>query len=293
MTSAETPAVARRRLRLALRRARDAKGLTQQQVADELFWSLSKVNRIESGDVTISITDLRALLNLLDVRDPGTVERLTEDARAARRRGWWDEPQYREHLTSAMIQLLQFEAEASEIRMFEPGLVSGLLQTRSYAEAVLDYFSELVDDTRSARLEIRMIRAQHLLDRTETPPTYLVLLDESVLIRSVGGLRVLAEQLERLAMLCDRDNVIIRIAPLAESAMALLGTFMLLQLDEGNEILYKEDFMGDELVHASGQVALYRERFERLWHQALEPDVSKRLIEARKAELLSILDRQG
>ena len=70
MTSAETPAVARRRLRLALRRARDAKGLTQQQVADELFWSLSKVNRIESGDVTISITDLRALLALLGVARP-------------------------------------------------------------------------------------------------------------------------------------------------------------------------------------------------------------------------------
>ena len=69
MATGDSPASARRRLRQALRRARDAAGLTQGEVSDSLHWSLSKVQRIESGDVTISVTDVSALLRLFDVHD--------------------------------------------------------------------------------------------------------------------------------------------------------------------------------------------------------------------------------
>src|SRR4051812_2203499 len=101
MATGDSPASARRRLRLALRRARDAVGLTQGEVADKLHWSLSKVQRIESGDVTISVTDLTALLRLFEVDDADRVEALTTDARLARKRGWWDEAKFRGHLTPA------------------------------------------------------------------------------------------------------------------------------------------------------------------------------------------------
>ncbi len=57
-----TAAVDRRRLRLALRRLREAKGVTQGQIAEALEWSLSKVNGIESGDVTISNTRKRTYM---------------------------------------------------------------------------------------------------------------------------------------------------------------------------------------------------------------------------------------
>ena len=291
MSSTETPAVARRRLRLALRRARDAKGLTQQQVADELSWSLSKVTRIESGDVTISITDLRALLTLLDVRDAATVERLTDDARAARKRGWWDDPDYRDHLTPAMIQLLQFEAEASELRFFHPVVLPGVLQTREYAEAIFDYLSDDLDEeTRRARVDVRMMRAAQMLDRQDQP-LYLFAIDESVLTRIVGTRRMFAEQLDKLAEHCDHSNFIVRIAPYTGSPMALLGSFILIDLDEGNSILYKEELARDEIVHASATVSRFRAKYEQLWHQSLDPAASRRLIHARAAELLAALDR--
>ena len=58
----EHPAVARRRVRLALRKARRSAGLNQGDVADRLGWSLSKAQRIEAGEVAVSITDLRALV---------------------------------------------------------------------------------------------------------------------------------------------------------------------------------------------------------------------------------------
>lgn len=60
----EFPAVAGRRLRLALRQAREAKQLTLTEVPELLDWSLPKVNGIESGEVTVSSTDLQALQHL-------------------------------------------------------------------------------------------------------------------------------------------------------------------------------------------------------------------------------------
>jgi hypothetical protein len=39
-------------------------------------------------------------------------------------------------------------------------------------------------------------------------------------------------------------------------------------------------------------VSRYRAKFEGLWDQSLDPAASKRLIQARAAELLSVLDRR-
>jgi hypothetical protein len=79
MTSMESPAVDRRGLRPQLRRLRDERDLTLAEIADALEWSLSKVVRIERGDVTISTADLKALLAL---RHPGL-----RAGRASSRRG--------------------------------------------------------------------------------------------------------------------------------------------------------------------------------------------------------------
>lgn len=56
------PTVQRRRLRVELRKARDTAGLKQAEVARAMEWSPSKLIRIESGQVSISTNDLRALL---------------------------------------------------------------------------------------------------------------------------------------------------------------------------------------------------------------------------------------
>ena len=52
----------RRQLLAELRQLRPPHVVTQRQVADALDWSPSKVTRIENGSVSISVTDLRALL---------------------------------------------------------------------------------------------------------------------------------------------------------------------------------------------------------------------------------------
>jgi transcriptional regulator with XRE-family HTH domain len=79
----EHPAVARRRVRLALRRARTEAGHSQGEVADYLAGSLSKVQRTELGEVSVPVTDLRALADLYGTYSP---ERFAELASAARMR---------------------------------------------------------------------------------------------------------------------------------------------------------------------------------------------------------------
>jgi len=64
MVDGGSPLVQRRRLRSELRSAREAKGLTQDQVAHEMDWSLSKIIRIEGASSSISANDLKALLSL-------------------------------------------------------------------------------------------------------------------------------------------------------------------------------------------------------------------------------------
>src|ERR1051325_3686815 len=99
--STDTPAGAKRRVRRAVRRAREQKGLTQGQVADEMDWSLSKVMRIENGEVNLSTGDLKMLLPFLGISDPVEVDRLLADAKLAGQQRWTIDPEYREHLSPA------------------------------------------------------------------------------------------------------------------------------------------------------------------------------------------------
>ena len=68
MTVSTSPLMERRRLRDELRQARLDAGLTQETVAEEMDWSISKIIRIETGAVGISTNHLTGLLRLYKVR---------------------------------------------------------------------------------------------------------------------------------------------------------------------------------------------------------------------------------
>ncbi|CNE58757.1 Uncharacterised protein [Mycobacterium tuberculosis] len=60
---------------------------------------------------------------------------LTELAKAARKRGWWQ--RYGEVLHPGFELYLGLEAEATEIDMYASESVPGLLQTPDYARAIM------------------------------------------------------------------------------------------------------------------------------------------------------------
>ncbi|MFC0529161.1 DUF5753 domain-containing protein [Phytohabitans kaempferiae] len=294
MSTGEPPAVARRRVRLALRAAREAAGFTQGFVAEELDWSISKVNRIEKGDVTVSRTDLLALLELLGVTDQELVDDLVLAARTSRQRGWWDDPHYREHLTPAMLQMLQFESEASAVRYFHPTLVPGILQTPAYARFIMDFWrSDMREEDRQARYEVRQRRREQALGKPDSPD-YFFILDESVLYRELGGAQVMADQLHQLLRYMNDPHVHIRVATFAEVApIALLGPFAIFDLgDEENAVLYWESIFADEIVSSPAIAHRHREYFENMWSKTLDEQATGRLLESKAAALIASLDRK-
>jgi transcriptional regulator with XRE-family HTH domain len=288
MSDIDSPAVARQRVRLALRSARQAKQLTQGQVAQAMEWSLSKVMRIEKGDVNVAPNDLKALLDFLEIKDPTRVQRLTEAARASRHERWTIDPADRQFLTPAMNELFQFEAGASAIRYYQNLIIPGILQTSAYAAALFDTTGGITDqETIAARISSRQRRLREVLYRPD-PPQYLTVLDESVLRRPIGGPAVMADQLEHLLRLTAETPLQVRILSYvnAASLQIFYGAFVLIELDEtGSVFLYRETGTTDEASQSPDDVDRHRAVFEDMWAKALDDDASSERIAAAIAEL--------
>jgi transcriptional regulator with XRE-family HTH domain len=270
-----TPVVQRRRLRVELRRARLDAGQTQQDVADAMEWSLSKVIRIEAGSVNISPNDLKALLRYLGIVDAQRTEEFLVLARAARERSWWSG--YRSIISSQLFQFLEYEAAASIIRNFEPLLIPGLLQTEDYATAIIRQWDAPWGDRSAAEhadslVELRM-RRQDLLDRAD-PPLLFFILDEAVARRVVGGEAVMHRQIRHLMDMADRPNVTIEVIPFGGGIHpAMAGPFVIHEFPDAadDDVLYLES-RGDLVRQDSvDEISSYRETFEQLREMSLGP----------------------
>jgi transcriptional regulator with XRE-family HTH domain len=291
MVAVDPPMVARRRVRLALRVARVAAQLTQQQVADEMEWSLSKVIRIEKGEVSIAPNDLRPLLDYFGVDDGPHVKAMLDDARVARarRRGaWYQQPEFRPYVTESFRRLVDYEAKAAEVRFYSIYFMPEPLQTPEYAIAV----SHLRDDEFSAsqiraRVEATRRRRQALLARTRSV-RLLVLLDESVLRRPIGGKTIFTAQLKELERLAAQRGVRIRMIPFSlDAPVTNNGSFDLVSLgdDDGGTVLYHENGMADDLIENGSTTARHLSRFDRVWRDATDERATTTFIRERISRL--------
>jgi len=274
MADGGSPLVQRRRLRAELRKARQATDppLTQEQVAHEMDWSLSKVIRIESASSGISANDLKALLQLYGVEDARQVDSLLALARAARERSWWSA--YRDVAPSSLLQLIEYESAASVVRQFETTFIPGILQTEDYARAVIqDYYDERPgSDKLHALVELR-IRREDLFD-ADNRPSFQFMLDEAVIRRLVGGSSVMRNQLRRLIEVADKPNVTVEVIPFSAGLHpGMNGPFEIIEFADpsDSDIVYLESPRGDIVSDDPEETLKYREAFEGLSKAALGP----------------------
>jgi transcriptional regulator with XRE-family HTH domain len=264
--------VQRRRLRGELRKARQDAGLTQEHVAEQMDWSLSKIIRIETGSVGISTNDLTALLRLYNVQGTDRVRRLVELARAARQQSRWSK--YRDSVPPAFFQFLEYEAAASVERGYESFLIPGLLQTEQYAATVIsEYKGNYTPKTIRARVEIRMAR-QQFIEQPNSPRLHFIL-DEAVVQRLMGDKEARGEQLRKLVEMAARPHVTIEILPFSAGLHRSLGeTFTILEFQDSadDDVLYFENGRDALFSHAEAdEISLYREIFENLRSSSLGP----------------------
>jgi transcriptional regulator with XRE-family HTH domain len=268
--------------------------MSQGDVARLLGWSLSKVQRIEGGEVGVSPTDLHALLDVYGVTDDELVRQLTNDARASRRQRYVTAPDHRTHLTPGLLELMQFEKQAASIRAYQPVFYPGVLQTPTVAEAFLAYWHDsLSEEARRVRYDVRMSRRRQVIERPGAPEYYLIL-DESVIKRRIIDSKVTADQLEVVAALSLEPNVHIRIVPFAKSAyLPALGAFQILSVsnERNDDVLYREAFLRDEMTHDPDEVSFHRAAFEDIWKQSLSEEATHRKVIAEATWLRSLLDQ--
>ena len=161
-----SPTVRGRRLRYELRRLREQRGLTIEQVAEQSHgdWTASAISRWETGDRRIRPADLRALLDIYDIGGDQREVLLTL-AREARQRGWWQS--YSSDAVPEWFQVyLGLEAEAASIHEYAAELVPGLFQTADYYRAFMRTAPAAGDDEAIERkIALRATRQERLTGR--------------------------------------------------------------------------------------------------------------------------------
>ena len=152
----------------SLRELRDATGMTLVRAGEFLQRNAATVSRFESGEYPIRRPDLMALLDLYGVSDRRKRDGLLRLSEDVWQKGWWDG--YEPDVERQFVDFVWLESRATEIRSYDPLLVTGLLQTREYAEAVITTAEWEAEPAQIARwVHLRMDR-QTVLNAESTAP---------------------------------------------------------------------------------------------------------------------------
>jgi transcriptional regulator with XRE-family HTH domain len=289
MAADQGPVVQSALLRGELVRLRKEKGLTQEQVADQLDWSPSKLIRVEGGRSQITRVDLDALLQTYGVTSESQRERLRGYNKGAHERGWWDA--YKDDSSPLYLNYVGYEAGATFIRQFVANVVPGMLQTPEYAEELTGSTAEEAVRVAPA-VKLRLQRQSELALRVPRPWQYYIL-DEAALRRHIGiekNSAIMPNQLRHIAEKSQSDErVTVRVIPFRIGAHAgLTGPFTLLEFDGGlPDILYLD--AGRETISMitsdDPRVAEYADTFEKLLRVALSADESIHFIQSVAEEM--------
>ncbi|MFF4754035.1 helix-turn-helix domain-containing protein [Streptomyces sp. NPDC002514] len=187
-----------------LRVLRDERGWTQDELGERSGYSGTHISAIETGRRSPTPHFARSADKAL-----GTGSRLERQCSAVRQTA----------LLEGFPQFVEYEGRAAEIRLYEVGVIPGLLQTPEYA-AVLAQSALKRGAITSEQAEKRVALVasrQASLVRMRSPLVFVVL-DESCIRRPVGEPAVMEAQLERLLEFADQPNTVLQVAPFSMGA---------------------------------------------------------------------------
>lgn len=250
-----------------LEQARKAAGKSQEKIAEECEVDRTTVGRWESGEITpqpdkraaiahayrVSLSELASMLSSMPV-DAGEIP------------DW-------------LAEYLNMEQSATSIRVHEPKLVDGLLQTPDYVEAVVRCvgLAGVTDDYVLQNINQRRHRQQ----RVQQGDVALdVIQSEQVLHVQLGSPDVMAKQLRSLAESADLPNVTVRIMPFSAGQYEArrLDSFSVLGHPWGNPTVCLSGYGGTRFIRDAEETAYFVEALDRAAAVALSPADSVALI---------------
>lgn len=213
MSNQDTPTLHRWELGNRLRRLRQERELTLERVSADLSgeyagFSAAKISRMETGKRGVNPRDVKDLCEYYGA-DPAETAALLQLAKDGRGQDWWAGHSSVGDRDSTFIA---HEAIARRILNYEAVYVPGLLQTRDYAQAMVEGMLPGESEREvSAFVDVRMYRQERLSGPDR--PQLSVVVDESVLHRRVGSAEVVRAQLMHLVDLMARPNIEVQIVP--------------------------------------------------------------------------------
>ncbi len=232
---------------------------------------------MESGHVSARLLEVRLLLDAYGVEDEKARARLEELAKGSNKRGWWLE--HAAHLRADYLDHIALEDDATYIREWQLAVFPGLLQTPTYAEAVITAGPDYVDPDRVAQLmKVRQAR-QAKIDPGGT--SYAVILWEPVIRHPLVNSEVHREQLSSILEVGKRQNVTLQVLPFTAGVLAgATPAFSSFSFDSDPtvEAVTMENLRGTSVLEDPRDLTAYANGFDLLRSAALAPDESARLI---------------
>ncbi|NJP66323.1 helix-turn-helix domain-containing protein [Streptomyces spiramenti] len=185
-----------------LRRLREERGWKQEELGRRMGYSGTHISAVETDRKMPTLRLARSADQAFGIeQSPDTFERQ------------WREIQHGT-LLEGFGEFVRHEGRAAEIRLYEVGVMPGLLQTPEYAEALTARAVERGAITPEQGTErIALVEERQAALNRKPPPLMCVALDESCLRRPVGSTATMDGQLSRLVEFAAQPHTILQVVP--------------------------------------------------------------------------------
>ena len=252
-----------------VRRARLAAKMTLAEFGRAAGYHPGQISRIERGVRPPTETFAQMCDKVFPERD-GWFERFYQESRQ-----WAATPPW-------FRNWIEHEQRALTLQVWQPSSLSGLLQVKPYALALLSTFPASTEEQVAERLAARMARQAILAREEPAAPMAWFLVDEAALRRCTGTADIMATQLDHLATLAGLPNVTIQVVPNVAHA-ALTGGFAIAEAAK-DAAAYIETALTGQVFADADAVRELATRFDALRTEALRGTESLHLIEKVASE---------
>ncbi|MEU1078106.1 MULTISPECIES: helix-turn-helix transcriptional regulator [unclassified Streptomyces] len=252
-----------------LRNLREARGWTQDDLAVPMEYSSVHISAVETGRKPPTLRFSRSADRALGLQ--GTADTFEREYRQMRQGS----------LLEGFPEYVKYEGRAVELRLYEIGIIPGLLQTPEYARVLADSAvrrGAITPEQADDRVAFLAERQAALL--RPRPPMVFVAMDESCIRRTVGGTAVMDAQLARLVEFAELPNTLLQVVPYDIGERRTFDLPVnLLTLPDRSVICYAESQAQGNLDRESTSVEPMLTAYHQLQAESLSQAASVAMIE--------------
>jgi transcriptional regulator with XRE-family HTH domain len=257
-------------------------GVSGRELARRIGISQSKVSRIESGVTTPPVPAVAAWADAVGT-SAETRERLIAMTEAVftEVKAWREALRARGHLQD---QVEEREVGARMVRVFQPLLVPGLLQTAEYARRVFALFHLPYQENDLAKALAGRLNRQLAL--YEEDRQFAFLITEAALRWRPGPPRLLLAQLDRIGSLMTLENVSIGLIPSdIEARTAIPPGFDIYDGHDGVTVVTIENLHAGLFITNSDHITQYEDTWSLLHQMAVFGEAARTFLKAVRSSI--------